>query len=236
MKKFIWGLFIIIIIATVGIGIWGFIEAQSAKRQSQELEDITSDVLKLNKIENSNTEISLIEWEDLANGSSLIGKKLEKNPSIPRSLRDKMEEFFSAKPSDKYREAQYLQVLLEGEVRFNLKDQQPKSKEQIEEIVKAIDETQNEINQKGLSLGPEYNQKMKDLEKETASFKTSCNDIVSKTTSDSPPTQLSSAGMDKAMDDLKTAIINSLNNYVDLQDEIKREISGMATANWVIPF
>jgi len=235
MKKFVWGLVIIIILAGVGFGIWGFAKAQKSKEQGKELERITAGVLVLNKIETEDVEVSLTEWKNLSEADPSIKDELEKVSSIPHSLQNKMNEFFSAQPADKYEEVQYLQLLLDGQRQLDLKNQQAKSKRQIEEIVKAIDNLQNEINQKGLSLGPEYNQTMKALETEAEAFKANCNNIISKTAYDSPATQLRTAGFDKAFDVLKLTIIQSLNNYVDLQDSIKKEIADLANSNWINP-
>jgi hypothetical protein len=47
---------------------------------------------------------------------------------------------------------------------------------------------------------------------------------------------LSSAGLDKAIDELKLEIANSLNEWVNLQFDIKDRIREMINTNWVKPF
>ncbi len=235
MKKFLWATLTIVIIAIIAIGIWGYVKAQSVKQEGRELDQIALQFMVLEEIEPKDVSVPLQSWKNLYNNTTVIKEQIDTFDTIPSSLKDKMNEFFSVKLADKYMEVQYLQLLMNGERKFNLKDQQPKSKGQIEEVVKAIEATRKEIVDNNLSLGPEYNEKMKELEKETDSFLNMCNDIISKTTYESPATQLGTAGMDKALDSLKAEIIQSLNDFVGLQNEIKREVSNLVSSNWINP-
>jgi len=192
--------------------------------------------LVLDKINQNDAEIFLSDWKSLAQRATSTRNELENITSVPSPLRDEINQFYSAKTQDKYEEAQYLQALLDGQQKLDLKSIEPRSKGQIETILSEFDKLQNNINQNNLSLGPEFDTQTKKVEQEAATFKTNLTDLNSKMNSASPPTQISSAGLDKAVDDLKQAIIESLNGHVDLQDKIKKEISNLASTNWVNPF
>jgi len=237
MKTFLWVIVVLIILGGAGFGIWGYAKAQDAKKQAKELEQITAGTMDLKKIDSNAVEISLSEWKNLSDKAPSMATELASITLVPESLKNEVGDFYSAKAQDKYKEAQYLQVLLEAKRRLGLdaKAGAEKSKGQIETVLKELDNLQNEVNQKNLSLGPEYDTQMKKLEQEVTTFKTSTSDLASKMNFDSPSVQLNSAGLDRAIDELKMAVSKSLNDYVELQDKIKNEISGLATGNWVNP-
>lgn len=226
---------IIVLLLAAGFGIWGYTKAQEVKKQGKALEQITADTMTLKEINQSDFEISLSDWKNLAEKSSLILSELEKIAAAPEALKNKISQFYSAKTQDKYKEAQYLQFLLDGQRKLDLKSTEPKSKGQIETILKEFDNLQNNLTKNNLSLGPEFDTQTKKLEQEAATYKTILTDLYNKMNSSSPTTQISAAGLDKAVDDLKQAIMKSLNDWVELQNDIKNDISGMANANWVNP-
>jgi hypothetical protein len=236
MKKVIIGIIIIILLGVIGLGVWGYLKAQEVKKQNKEIQQITADTLVLEKINQNDTEIALSGWKKLAEKATSTGNDLDNIASAPSSLRESVSQFYGAQAQDKYEEAQYLQFLIDGQQKMDLKSTQPKSKGQIETVLSEFNKLQNNINQNSLSLGPEFNTQMKKAEQEAETFVASLNNLISKMNSESPATQISSAGLDKAADDLKQAIIESLNKHVDLQDKIKKEISDLSNINWVNPF
>lgn len=235
MKNFLWAILAIAIIAVVIFGIWGFVKAQTVRDRAKDLDQLTTDLLVLEEVDPYGTQIPLADWKNLADRSSSIMEEIEKLSDIDESLKQKMNEFFSVKSIDKYREAQYLQLLMNGQEKLNLKNEQPRTKAQIEEILDTLRQTQNEINNKNLSLGPELDQARKTAEIEAEVFMEECNSIAVRMTPDAPPTQLKMANFDKATDELKMAIAQSLNEYVRLQNEIKQEISNLVSSSWINP-
>jgi len=88
---------------------------------------------------------------------------------------------------------------------------------------------------KNLSLGPKFNTLFNKAEQEAMTFKNSLSELNIKMDDNSPSVQLSSAGFDKAIDELKQEIANSLNEWVNLQNDIKKEVSDLANCNWINP-
>jgi hypothetical protein len=233
MKKFIVALLVIVLLLVVVFGIWGYIKAQDIKKQGSEIDQITSGTLALTPVNQNGAEISLSAWKALSDQSTSVLSRLEKLSAAPDSLKNKASQFYSAKAQDKYKEAQYLNALLVGQRGMDLKSSNPKSKGQIETTLKSLDKMQSELN--NLAVGPDFNTLLRKAEQESAKFKEESTNISSKMSFESPAVQLSSAGLDKAMDELIQAISKSLNSWVDLQNQIRDEISAMSKANWVNP-
>jgi hypothetical protein len=235
MKKVLVVLVVAVVLAAVGFGVWGYLKAQGTKEQNEKLEQITSDTTNLEPVNQSEAEISLSAWKNLSEQSSTIGDELEGITVVSGSLKENAGQFYGAMAQDKYKEAQYLQFLLEGQRKMGLKDAQIKTKGQIESTLKAFDELQSNLTQNDIALGPEYDTVLEKVEQEAATFRKSLVDLSDKMNYDSPGVQLSSAAFDKAMDELSQKIIESLNEFVDLQNKIRDEISAMTKANWVNP-
>jgi hypothetical protein len=237
MKIFTWGLVIALILALLGFGFWGFVEAQEIKKQGQEIQQITSDTLNLETIRQGQAEVSIEPWKNLSEKSSVTLIELEENmSSAPEELKKDAAQYYGAKSEDKYVEVQYLLALIDAQERLDLKSQQPKSKSQIDSILKEFDNIQNSLNQSNLSLGPEFESTLNKVEEEGTLFRDNLTEESNRMNNESPPVQIRPAGLDKAIDDLKQEIIKSLNEWVDLQNKIKEEISNLSSANWVMPF
>lgn len=235
MKKFLFIFLVVIIFLTAIFGIWGYIKAQSVKEDGENLRQLTANLLVLEEVDPYSSQIPLKDWKSLADHGPAISEEVEKLSTIDEFMKQKMSDFFSVESGDKYREAQYLQLLIVGQERLNLKNEQPRTKTEIEEIISVLKETQEEINDKGLSLGPDLNQSLENLEAEADIFLKECEGIAIKMTFTDPPTQLKMANFDKASDELRIAIAESLNDHVWLQDEIKQDIFRLASSNWVNP-
>lgn len=233
MKKFIIVLVTIVLVFAIIFGIWGYIKAQDVKKQGAEVEKITAGTLALTPVNQNATEIALTPWKTLSDQATSVLSRLERLSAAPESLKNKASQFYSAKAQDKYKEAQYLNALLAGQRGMDLKNTNPRSKGQIETTLQNLDKMQAELTR--LSVGPEFDTVLKKAEQESAKFKEEANNIGSKMSYESPGVQLSSAGIDKAMDELIQAISKSLNSFVDLQNEVRGEISSMSKANWVNP-
>lgn len=235
MKKILWIIIALLVVVGLGFGLWGYMKAQGAKKDGQEIKEITSGTLDIESIKPGQREISLTPWKTLAEKSPSILSELDKNTVAPDSLKTKAAEYYSAKAKDKYVEAQYLQELLAGQSAMNLKSTNAKSKTEIETTLSTLEKMQNDINQKNLSLGPEFDNTSKSTQQETQNFKRLATDLSSKMTSSSAPIQLGTANLDKSMDDLIMEIINSLNKWVDLRDQISDEVNSIASVFWLNP-
>jgi hypothetical protein len=233
MKKFIGFLLVIIVLIAVIFGIWGYIKAQDIKKQGAEIDQITSGTLALTPVNQNGTEISLSAWKTSSDQAASTLSRLEKLSAAPDSLKNKASQFYSAKAQDKYKEAQYLNSLLVGQRGMDLKSTNPKTKGQIETTLQNLDKMQSELS--SLALGPDFNSLLDKARQESAKFKEESTRISDGMNYDSPGVQLSSAGLDKAMDELIQAISQSLNSWVDLQNQIRDEIGSMSKANWVNP-
>ncbi|MDH4358886.1 MAG: hypothetical protein OEV37_03045 [Candidatus Berkelbacteria bacterium] len=237
MKKALISIIVIVLLAGAGFGVWGYLKAQNIKKQGEDLRQITSDTLSLKSIEPNDVEVSLEEWKNLSENSSSIRNEMSKISNIPSGLESNLSQFYSDKSQGKYKEAQYLQILLDGQRKLDLqaKTENKKSKGQIETILNELREIQNQINQSNLSLGPEFDLLMKELQQEADSFLSETAKVAEGMNYESPAIQLNAAGLDKTIDELKTAVTKSLNDWVSLQDKIKDEIGKLSTANWVNP-
>ena len=235
MKKFLIVVGIILICLAAGLGIWGYLKAQEIKKQGDLIERATSETTSLEMVKQDQIEISLLPWKNLAENSSRVLDELENVDFASADLREKIGEFYSAQAKDKYHEAKYMQVLIETQRKLDLKNQQPKSKGQIESILTEFSNMQNIVTENNLSLGPKFNTTYNKVEQEAMTFKSSLTDLSGKMNSQSSPVQLSSAGFDKSVDELKQEIANSLNEWVDLQNEIRNQIGDMKSTNWIMP-
>jgi hypothetical protein len=225
---------VIIILAAI-FDIWGYVKAQAVKEDGEKLRQLTADLIVLEEVDPYSSQIPLEDWKNLAENSSVVLREIEEFSAIGDSLKQKISEFFLAKPADKYREAQYLQLLISGQEILNLKNEQPRTRAEIIEIISTLKATQKEINDKDLSLGPDLNQSLGVLEVEADIFLNECERVVDRMTDSGPPTPLRMANFDKATDELKIAIAQSLNDYVQLQDELKLEINLIADSSWINP-
>lgn len=234
MKKYLWGILIILILAGIGVGVWGYFRANKIKDQAKEIEQITANTLNIEPVKQDESEIPLSTWKNLSDKALAIKTEIDKNSVVPDSLKEKASQYYSAKAQDKYKEIQYLQYLNEFQSEMDLKNNQPKSKGQIETILSKYDQlTKQVIN---LSIGPEFDSSRLKVEQEMAMFKSDLTNMSSRMDYTSPAVQLSSAGLDKAIDELKQELIKSLNDFVDLQNGIKDEIAKLGKASWVMPF
>lgn len=227
---------VVVLLLGVGFGAWGFVKAQSIKEKAKEIQQITAETLVLREINQSDFEINLAGWKKLVDDSVSVKNELDKIENVPENLKNKIFQFYDAKAQDKYKEAQYLQILLDGQRKLDLKSTEKKSKGQIETILQEFDILQKNLTQSDISLGPDFNNLKTKLEQEAGIYKTNLTDLSNKMNLSSPATQLSVAGLDKAVDELKDALIKSLNDYVQLQNEIKSDIANLANASWVWPF
>lgn len=225
----------VILLLAIGLGLWGFVQAQSIKEKGKEIQEITSGTLVLEEINSGEVEIDLTDWKNLAEKAQSIKNELEKQENSPVELKNKISQFYDAEAQDKYKEVQYLQILLDGQRRLDLKSTEPKSKGQIETILAEFEKMQSSITKNDISLGPKFNTLKTKLDQEAGLYKTNLTDLSNKMNLTSPATQLNVAGFDKAIDELKDALIKSLNEYVELQNEIKNDIANFANTNWIWP-
>ncbi len=235
MKKTLIAISVIVLMLLIAFGIWGYVKAQDVKKQAKNLEQITSDTLTLSQVETNNIATSLAGWKALSDKASLLRGQLESIEGFPSALKDDLTKFYSAQAQDKYVEVQYLQLLAEGQSSMDLKSASPKSKGQIESVLQRYDELQNGLSRNNLALGPSFNALLAKTEQEASAFRKSASDIHDKMTYESPSVQLSTAGFDKAIDELKMAIANDLNEWVSLQGKIKGEMTDLGSANWINP-
>lgn len=234
MKKFLWGLLIVIVLAVIGFGIWGYLKASDIKKQGREINEITGNTLNLQTVSMDSADIQLEPWKNLSDKSTDILNQLAQYSAPSDIFKEKARQFYSAKAKDKYGEIQYLQFLKEFQSSMDLKINQPKSKGQIETILTSYDTSMAQsVN---LAVGPEFNSSLEKVRQEAAAYKSNLADLSSRMNYSSPAVQLNSAGLDKAIDQLKQEITLSLNGWVDLQNVIKDEIANMGNANWVMPF
>lgn len=235
MKKFLIVLVIAIVLAAVGFGAWGYLKAQEFKKQAQQIQQIIEETANLETVNQSDGEVSLNGWKTLSERSVGARTELEDISAISGELKEKVGRFYDAAAKDKYKEAQYLNLLLEGQSEMALKDTTAKSKVQIDNVLKAYDNLQTEITKNNLSLGPQFEATLSEMEQEAPIFRSTVADLSSKMNSTSPSVQISSANFDKALDGLIQQIVRSLNDWVDLQNEIKNEVSQITKSNWVNP-
>ncbi len=235
MKKFLIVLVIAIVLAAVGFGAWGYLKAQEFKKQAQQIQQIIEETANLETVNQSDGEVSLNGWKTLSERSVGARTELEDISAISGELKEKVGRFYDAAAKDKYKEAQYLNLLLEGQSEMALKDTTAKSKVQIDNVLKAYDNLQTEITKNNLSLGPQFEVTLSEMEQEAPIFRSTVADLSSKMNSTSPSVQISSANFDKALDGLIQQIVRSLNDWVDLQNEIKNEVSQITKSNWVNP-
>lgn len=234
MKKTIGILAVIIIVIAAGLGIWGYFKAQEVKKQGKAIERMTAGTLNLQPV-GANDPIQLSDWKNLSDEAPKIKTELEKFTAASESLKESANQYYSIKAQDKYKEAQYSQILAEGQSSLDLKNNQPKSKGQIETVLGEFDNMQTKLRSNNLSLGPEFNTLFTKVQQEASTFRGSANNIASSMTFSSPAVQLNTAGFDKAIDELKQAVTKSLNDWVDLQNRIKNEIQAMSNVNWINP-
>ncbi len=233
MKNVLIAIFVAIFVVGIGFWIWGYLKGQEIKKQGQQLEQITSDTLKLATVNSDSFEISLSEWKNLSEKAPSIIDQFETISAASDLLKEKANRFYGAQSQDKYREAQYLQILLNGQRTMDLKNTQSKSKGQIESALKQLEEFQNSLSD--LSLGPEFNEELAKLNQESSTFKESITRLNEQMSYSSSSVQLDSAGLDKAIDELKQALIKTLNDFVDLQNSIRDEIQKMSSTKWFNP-
>lgn len=235
MKKIIIMIVTVILLISAGLGIWGYLKAQEIKKQANEIESITADTLNLQTVSQNDEQIRISDWKNLAEKAPIIKSELAGITATSDSLREKLFQFYGTKAEDKYKEVQYLQILSDGQSGLGLKDAQPRSKGQIETVLDEFNKFENHLNQKNISLGPEFSDLLTKVQQEAVSIKSSLTFMHAGMTYSSPSVQISSAGLDKAIDELKQAIAKSLNDQVDLQNNIKNETSEMAKTNWINP-
>lgn len=235
MKRIIIVIVTVILLIAAGLGVWGYFRAQEIKKQAKEIESITADTLNLQTVSQDDEQIVTSDWKNLAEKAPTIKSELAEITVTSNTLREKLFQFYDTKAEDKYKEVQYLQILSDGQSGMALKNTQPKSKGQIETILDEFDKFENNLNQNNLSLGSDFNTLLTKVRQEASSIKSSLTIMQTGMTYSSPPVQISSAGLDKAIDELKQTIAKSLNDQVDLQNEIKNEISNMSKVNWINP-
>lgn len=235
MKTFLKILAIFIIVAGIILGVWGYIMGQDFKRQGQELQELTEGTLNLEPITAHQENLPITIWQDYVNRSSNIYEKIENYPALQADIQLKIKEFYGAKANDKFGEIKYLQFLNNFQKELDLKNNTPKSKGQIETILENFDTLKNSATTENLSLGPDYNSYIESLDKESTDFKESLNTMQANMTADSPATQLRVADLDKTIDELKLAITESLNDWIDQQNIIQEEINKLAQTSWVMP-
>ena len=234
MKKFLWGILTVIVIAGIGFGVWGYVEANKIKQDWENINRLIGETMVFEPIDQNQDILNLDGWEMLHERAPELLSELQNYDIASVSLKEKLNEYYGPQAQDRYKEAQYLQFLNEAQGSLDLKSTQPKSKGQIETIAKYYDDLI--ISGDDLSLGPKFDDSRHKVEKEAETFRENLNDIVVQMNNESPPVRLRTADLDKAIDELKQEIIQSLNDWVDLQNEIKDEIANINRAAWVIPF
>lgn len=234
MKKALWAILIVIVLASVIFGIWGYFIAKDIKTQGKEIEQLTNDTLELKTITMNENSVQLEHWQNLSDKSSSILNEMEKYSVISDTLKKNTSEYYGVQAQDRYKEAQYLHFLNEAQGSLDLKSTQSKSKGQIETIAKYYDDLI--ISGNDLSLGPKFDGSRHKVEQEAEAFRENLNNIVVQMNNESPPVRLRTADLDKAIDELKQEIIQSLNDWVDLQNNIREEIANMGKTNWIMPF
>jgi len=227
---------VLVLLLGAGFGFWGYIKAQEVKKQGKAIEQITNGTMGLKEISSGDFEIPLGDWKKVSDSMRLVENKLVSFNAIPLSLQKKINDFYSSEAEVKYKEAQFLQTLIDGQRKMDLKNTQPKSKGQMETVLSEFDKMQKSLDQNPLASGAEIDAALTKFHLEAPLFQKSVMDLANQMNFSSPAVQLSSASLDKAIDELKQALMKSLNDHVQLQNEIKKEISDLANINWVVPF
>jgi hypothetical protein len=234
MKKILISIIAVAVLIIIAFVALGFFKAQDIKKQGRELEQMTINTMVLERIESGDFEISLSKWKNLVDSAPIMKSDLEKFSGVSNSLKEKIDQFYF-QANEKYKEVKYLQFLLDAQRKLDLKSTQPKSKGQIETVLQNFAEVQSGLSQNDFSLGEDFDSQLAKMQQEANIFKKSLNDLVGNMGYNSPAIQVSSAGFDKAIDDLKQTVKESLNDWIDLQNEIKLKISDLANINWVNP-
>lgn len=232
MKKALWVIIIAIVLAGLGFGIWGYLEANKIKRDGEDINQLTSNTLALDTVKIKDENLKIDEWEILSDEAPEILSKLQ-GYTLPDSFNDKLKDYYGNQAHDRYKEAQYLQFLNEFQGSLDLKSTQLKSKGQIETIAKYYDDLISQKN--NFSLSPKFDSSRQKVEQESEAFRKDLNDIGINMSYETPPVRLRTADLDKAIDELKQEIAGSLNEWVDMQNEIKDEIANMIKVSWVMP-
>lgn len=236
MKKYLWWVIAIVVLLVAAFSIFGYFKAREINNQGNKLKQLTAGTLDIKPLNQGDVGVDISGWEILSDKAETISNSLGEITLAPDLLKEQVGRYYSAEAQDRYAEAKYLKILIECQVDLGLKNSQPKSKNQIEAILDTNERLQNDINQNSLSLGPDFSTLQDKMQKEADIFIDNLTDINNKMTSGSAPVQLSSAGLDKAIDELNQEIILSLNKWVDLQNEIKDGINVMIGLKWASPF
>lgn len=234
MKKTFLSVLVILIVAGLGFGLWGYLVAKDVKKQGEEIENLTSDTLNFKAVNLASDDVQLESWKNLSDKAPSILSNIEKYEVLPEGLKEAAVQYYSVQTKDRYKEAEYLDFLNRFQQSLDLKEVEPKSKGQIETIISEYDNLMTRTS--NLAIGPSFDSDRLKFEQESLDFKNTLNNINAKMTQESPVTQLRSADLDKTIDEFKQKIASSLNVWVEMQNIIKDEISNMNKANWVIPF
>ncbi len=225
-----------LVLTTVGVGAFGFWEAQKVKKVGEELAQITGNSLEIEEVRQNDESVNLAGWESLAQNANNTRQALEKLENMPSGIRENTNQYYGAQAEDRYREARYFQAMSEMQQKLDLKSEEPKSKGQVETIQNEFARIRVQMNGENMALGPQFNEAHDAMEKEANAYGESLSALVRNMNSGSEPTRLRVAGLDKAIDDLKQEIANSLNEWVALAHTINEEIAKLENASWRWPF
>lgn len=229
--------FVLILLSVILIGALGFFRAHKIKQEAKKLQDITYSTLNLNPIAESQFELNISEWEKYAQGAPSVKNEIGGINYLSVSLKENLNNFYSDQAQNRVKEVKYLQFLIDGQRYVGLtEDLSKKSKGQIESVLDELDKMQNNLNQNNLSLGPEFSSYIDKIETEQINFKNYLLEEHDKMNYESPAVEIKTTTLNNAVENLKKAIIKSLNNWIGLQDEIKNQILEMGKINWVNPF
>jgi hypothetical protein len=236
VKRYFWWVIAIVVLLVVVFSIFGYLKARETNNQGNKLKQMTAGTLDIKPLSQGDVGVDISGWEILSDKAETISNSLGEITLAPESLKEQASRYYSVEAQNRYAEAKYLKILIEFQVDLDLKSSQPKSKNQIEAILDNNERLQNDMNQNSPFLGPEFDTLRDKMQGEADTFISGLTDINNKMTSESAPVQLSSAGLDKAIDELNQEIILSLNKWVDMQNEIKDGINVMIGLSWASPF
>lgn len=236
MKSTLWVVVGVLALVVAGVGVFGFLEAQKVKAMGKELARITGDSLNLEEVKQNDENINLAGWASLAQNATSTMEALEELENIPSIISENVSNYYGAQAEDRYREARYFQAINEMQQKLDLKSEEPKSKGQIETIQNEFARIREQMNRENMALGPQFNEAHDAMEKEANAYGESLSALVRNMNSGSEPTRLRVAGLDKAIDDLKQEIANSLNEWVALANTVHEEIAKLENASWRWPF
>ncbi len=228
----------ILLMAVIVIGILGYNEAREIKMQAEQIEKITARTLNLTSVRENEFEIPVKDWENAGEKAEFIKTELDKFDRIQETLKEDFRKFYSEQALKRFKEAEFLQFLIDGQRKIDLQDEiSEKSKGQIETVLADTGKFKNNFNQYKLFFADsDFDPYLLKLQTEEMNFENYLKGLYGKITYDSKKVTVKTASFNGAFKELKTKLIESLNDWVALQEKIKKEISKMGNDIWINPF